>query len=96
MSLVSRAAFDNSLDGTEGSKASEFPIRIPMDGAAADKLENFKYDGEFKGKSTAMVEGVMWDGTTVWALYSIGESFSEALHRCIRDRVRNWQSHKAT
>ena len=58
-------------------------------------MENFKYDGEFKGKSTAM-EGVMWDGTTVWALNAIGESFSEALHRYIRDRVRNWQSHKAT
>ena len=63
--------------------------------ASEDVMVNFKYDGEFKGKSTAM-GGVMWDGTTVWALNPIGELFCEAIHRYLRDRVQSCQSRKAT
>ena len=56
--------------------------------ANRDVMVNFKYDGEFKGRSTAM-GGVMWmgDGTTVWALQPINGSFPEALHRYTMDRV---------
>ena len=54
--------------------------------ANRDVMVNFKYDGEFKGKSTAM-GGVMWDGETVWALQPINGSFPEAVHRYTMDRV---------
>ena len=49
-------------------------------------MVNFKYDGEFKGKSTAM-GGVMWNGEDVWTLQPINGSFPEAVHRYTMDRV---------
>ena len=32
-----------------------------------DTMTNFKYDGKFRGKSSA-IDGVIWDGETVWIM----------------------------
>ena len=62
-----------------------------------DVVKDFKYDGEFRGKSTAM-GAVMWNEKEkrVWAFPPKEWPFPKALHRYTQDRVQRWESGKAT
>ena len=80
------------LEGTMEGKPIRYKDVVQFqsweDTLAANRnvMVDFKYDGEFKGKSTAM-GGIMWDGEIVWTLQPINGSFPKALHRYTMDRV---------
>ncbi len=52
-------------------------------------MKNFKYDGEFKGKGSAM-GGVIWDSKVFWTLPPLNfVRFPEALCEYTADRVQD-------
>ena len=88
-----------SLAGIEGTNKKGKRIRLgdlvrfqSLDEALEaneDTMKNFKYDGEFKGKSSAM-GSVIWDVTTLWTMPPMDHArFPEALYRYTMDRVQN-------
>ena len=85
------------LDGLEGTDKRGKRIRLGdlvqlqslQEALAANEgtMRDFKYDAEFKGKSSAM-GSVLWDGERLWTLPPITERFPEALYRYTADRVQ--------
>ena len=59
--------------------------------ANEETMKNFKYDGEFKGKSSAM-GSVIWDKETLWTMPRLDQvRFPEAVYRYTMDRLRQAQ-----
>lgn len=55
--------------------------------ANEDTIKNFKYDGNFKGKSSAM-SSVIWNSEALWTIPTLNLTrLSEALCQCTIDRV---------
>lgn len=56
--------------------------------ANRDIMQNFKYDGEFNGKSSAM-GSVMWNNETLWIFPGLNfVRFPEAVYQYVYDRLQ--------
>ena len=56
--------------------------------ANEDTMKNFKYDGEFNGKSSAM-GSVIWEGNRLWTVPRLGHMrFPEAIFRYVERRLQ--------
>ena len=62
--------------------------------ANEDTMKNFKYDGDFNGKSSAM-GSVIWDEKTLWTVPPLDHvRFPEALYRYTVERVEGANSNE--